>query len=67
VTGLELSLITGGFIIAAVLVAFGGSYLLEQARSRRDARQLTTARPSPVSGTALDAPPAWQTSDVTDS
>jgi hypothetical protein len=39
VTDLELSLITGGFTIAAVLVTFGGSYLLERARSRRDARQ----------------------------
>lgn len=39
VTDPELSLITGGFTIAAVLVTFGGSYLLERARSRRDARQ----------------------------
>lgn len=37
VTDLELSLITGGFTIAGVLVTFGGSYMLDRARDRRAA------------------------------
>jgi len=35
VTDLDLALITGGFTVAAVLVTFGGNYLLETARGRR--------------------------------
>jgi hypothetical protein len=39
VSDLDVALITGGFTVAAVMVTFGGNYLLDQARDRRAARQ----------------------------
>jgi len=39
VTDLDLVLATGGFTIGAVVVTFGGNYLLERARDRRAGRQ----------------------------
>ena len=39
VTDLDLSLITGGFTIAAVAVTFGGNYLRDKARDRRADKQ----------------------------
>jgi hypothetical protein len=43
VTDLDLALITGGFTVTAVIVTFGGNYLLDRARDRRASRQARDA------------------------
>ena len=54
VTGLDLALITGGFTVAAVVVTFGGNYLLDRARDRRASRQARDAAIADLLTTSLE-------------
>jgi hypothetical protein len=53
-TDLDLALITGRFTIAAVVVTFGGNYVLGQARDRRADKQSRDSAIADVLTTAVE-------------